>query len=222
MRFRGRWVSVLAAVAATTGLAASPAAAAGPQKFVFSTSGLSADAVFSNAPSSGDLAVGRVYTDVFVFAADQATKSDGATYQDDVVFVDAYSYKIDRRGSYVSVSSTYGWAGGDQVDFTGDARRLSSAALTARLTMETCTSRGCSSAGAADVTVSWTGTGATSTYRGTYRSSDPGQFTSTSRFSGTSRQATASGTVPVLGSSSATWASLSYGTYSDRTICRAC
>lgn len=221
MRARGRMVSVLAAVAATTALAASPAVASEPQKFSYSTSGLSADAAFSNAPSNGNLTVGQVYTDVFVFAADQASKSDGTTYQDDFAFVDAYSYKIDRRGNYVQVSSLLGWASGDDVELTGDSR-LSSATLKARLTMDKCTSRGCTSAGTDDVAVSWTGNGATSTYRGSYRTSEPGQFTSTSRFSGTARQATANGSVPVLGSATATWASLSYGTYTDRTICHAC
>jgi hypothetical protein len=88
--------------------------------------------------------------------------------------------------------------------------------------MQNCDERSCTAAGTSEVTVTWTGTGATSTYKGSYRTSDPGQFTSTGRFSGTSRQASASGTVPVLGSSSAIYGSIFSGTSTDRTICHAC
>ena len=222
MQRTGRLAGMVGAAAAVVLMSAGPAAAAAPTKFTFSTSGVSADAVFTNAPSDYNLVPGKVYTDVFVYAADQATKSDGTRYEEDFAFVDAYSYKIDRRGNYISVSSSFGFAGNDQVSFSGDARRLSTATLTARVDMHTCDERACTPAGVTDVSVSWSGTGSTSTFKGTYRTSDPGQFTSTGRFSGTSRQATASGTVPVLGSSSAVYGSISSGTYTDRTICHAC
>jgi hypothetical protein len=217
-----RLVGLLAAGVATVALSASPAAAAAPSKFTFSTSGLSADAVFTNAPADNSLVAGRVYTDVFVYAADQASKADGTRYEEDFAFVDVYSYKIDRRGNYVNVGSSYGFAGNDDVAFSGDSRKLASATLTARVPMQNCDERSCTAAGTSEVTVTWTGTGATSTYKGSYRTSDPGQFTSTGRFSGTSRQASASGTVPVLGSSSAIYGSIFSGTSTDRTICHAC
>jgi hypothetical protein len=183
---------------------------------------VSADAVFTNAPMDSGLVAGKVYTDVMVYASDQATTEDGATYTDDFTFVDVYSYKIDRRGNFSTVSSSFGFAGGDDVTFSGDARRLSTATLTARVDMQKCDARACTSVGTSDVSVSWSGTGPTTTYRGSFRTSDPGQFHSTGRFNGSSRGATAAGTVPVLGSTGAVFASISSGTDTQRTICHAC
>ena len=154
--------------------------------------------------------------------ADQAVKADGTSFQEDFAFVDVFSYKIDRRGSFVNVSSSFGFAGNDQVAFSGDARGLSSASLTAQVELQTCNDRGCTAAGTESVSVSWTGTGATTTYKGSVRTNDPGQFTSTGRFTGSSRQATASGTVPVLGTGSAFYGAISSGTSTDRTVCHAC
>lgn len=222
MKTASRLAGMVAAAAATVLMSAAPAAAAAPAKFTFSTSGVSAEAAFTNAPADNNLVAGKVYTDVFVYAADQATTADGTTYDEDFAFVDVYSYKVDRRGNFSTVSSSYGFAGGDQVTFSGDARRLSTATLAARVEMQTCTERACTAAGTSDINVSWSGTGATTTYKGAYRTNDPGQFTASGRFSGTSRQATATGTVPVIGSSSAVYASLSSGTYFERTICHAC
>ena len=222
MKRTTRLAGVLSAAAAALLLTAPPASASAPTKFTFSTSGVAADAVFSDAPADGSLVAGRVYTDVLVYAADQATKADGTRYENDFAFVDVFSYKIDRRGNYVHVGSSFGFAGNDEVTFSGDARRLSSATLTARVQMQRCDERSCTSAGTSDVSVTWTGTGATSTYKSSYRSSEPGQFTSTGRFSGTYRQASASGTVPVIGSGTAIYGSLWSGTHSDRTICHAC
>ena len=222
MRATTRLAGVLSATVAALALSAPPASAAAPTKFTFSTSGVSADAAFTNAPADYNLVPGQVYTDVFVYGADQATKADGTRYEEDFAFVDVYSYKIDRRGNYINVSSSFGFAGNDAVAFSGDSRKLTSASLAARVPMQTCDERSCTSAGTSDVTVSWTGTGATSTYKGSYRTSEPGQFTSTGRFSGSWRQATANGTVPVLGSATATYGSISSGTYTDRTVCHAC
>lgn len=222
MRTTRRIAAVMTAAVATLAISAPPASAAAPTKFTFSTSGVSAEAVFTDAPADYNLVPGRVYTDVFVYAADQATKADGTRYAEDFAFVSAYSYKIDRRGNYTTVASSFGFAGNDDVAFSGDSRRLTSATLTARLQMESCNERSCTSAGTSDVTVTWTGTGATTTYKGSYRTNDPGQFTSTGRFSGTHRQATADGTVPVLGSANAIYGSISSGTYTDRTICHNC
>ncbi len=222
MRTARGLAGMVAAAAAVVLLSAAPAVAAALAKFSFSTSGVSADAVFTNAPADYDLVAGKVYTDVFVQAADQATKADGTTYADDFAFVDVYFYKIDRRGNYTTVSSSFGFAGGDQITFSGDARRLSTATLTARLEMQSCNERGCTSAGTADVSVSWSGMGATTSFKGSYRTNDPGQFSASGRFSGTSRQATAGGTVPVIGSSSAIYGTISSGTSTDRTVCHAC
>lgn len=213
---------VIAAATAALVMTAAPAGAAAPAKFTFSSSGVSADAVFSNAPMDSGLVAGKVYTDVYVYAADQANTEDGMTYTDDFAFVDVFSYKIDRRGNFSPVSSSFGFAGGDDVTFTGDARRLSTATLTARVDMQKCDERACTSTGTSDVSVTWSGTGATTTYRGTVRTNDPGQFHTSGRFSGTERQATATGTVPVLGNTSAVFASIRSGTDTQRTICHAC
>lgn len=215
-------VGMVAAATAALVMTAAPAGAAAPAKFTFSTSGVSADAVFTNAPMDSDLVAGKVYTDVFVTAADQASTENGTTYTDDFAFVDVFSYKIDRRGNFTPVSSSFGFAGGDDVAFNGDARRLSTATLTARLDMQKCNAQGCASTGVSDVSVTWSGTGATTTYRGTVRTNDPGQFHTSTRFNGTERQATASGSVPVLGNADAVFASIRSGTDTSRTICHAC
>lgn len=216
---------VLTTVATPTALAAlppAPASAAGPTTYTFSGSGLSADAVFSDAPTDAAPVAGRVYTDVLVFAADETVTADGPTYTDDFAFVDVFSYKFDRRGTLVPVSSSFGSAGGDQVTFTADGKRLAAASLTAELALQSCTARGCTDAGTTNLAVSWTGDGPTTTYRSSFRTSDPGQFQSTGRFSGSSRMASATGTVPVLGNAGAVYASISSGTWTERTICHAC
>lgn len=221
MRAARRILSTIAAAAALAAVTAAPAAAAAPTKFTFSGSGLSADAVFSNLPA-GTPVVGRVYTDVLVYGADETTTADGTTYTDDFAYVDVFSYKFDRNGNTVPVSSSFGEAAGDQATFTADPKRLATASLTAQVNMQSCTDRGCRSTGTAAVSVTWTGNGATSTYKSSNRTSDPGEFLSTGRFSGSSRQASATGSVPVLGTATALYASISSGTWSERTICHGC
>lgn len=222
MRAARRVLTTIATAAALAAMTMTPASAAGATKFTISGSGLSADAVFSNAPTDGAPVAGRVYTDVLVFGADDTVTADGTTYTDDFAFVDVFSYKFDRRGALVPVSSLSGAAGGDQVSFTADGKRLATASLTAEVAMQSCTSRGCTDAGTATVSVTWTGNGATTTYKSSFRTNDPGQFFSTGRFSGTSRGASATGSVPVLGNASAVFASISSGTWTERTICHGC
>lgn len=222
MRAARRVLTTLATAAALAAVTMTPASAAGPAKFTFSGNGLSADAVFSNAPTDSGPVAGRVYTDVFVFAADQTVTADGTTYTDDFAFVDVFSYKFDQRGNFTPVSSSFGEAGGDQVTFTADGKRLATASLTAEVAMQSCTERGCTGAGTTTVSVTWTGNGPTTTYKSSFRTNDPGQFHSTGRFSGSSRAASATGTVPVLGNAAAVFASISSGKWTDRTICHGC
>ena len=210
--------TVAVAAAASALLGASPAAAATPDRLTVSSTGLSADAVFSNAPADGRLVTGQVYTDVFVYAADHAVTPDGVTHPEDFAWVDVYSYKADRRGVIGTVSSSAGHASGAQAEFTADGSRLASATLTAQVPLESCTQRACRSAGIADVSVRWSATGATTTVKGSYRTSDPGQFSSTGRFTGSSREASATGAVPVLGTATSVHASISSGTWTERTI----
>ena len=222
MRAARRVLTTIATTAALAAVTVTPASAAGPARFTVSGSGLSADAVFSNAPVDGPLVANQIYTDVFVYAADEAITADGTTYADDFAFVDVFSYKVDRRGNLAMVSSSSGQAGGDQVNFTADGKRLATASLTANVPMQACTAKGCTDAGTATVSVTWTGTGATTTYKSSFRTSDPGQFHSTGRFSGSSRGASAAGTVPVLGNATAVFASISSGTWTERSICHGC
>jgi hypothetical protein len=98
MRAARRVLSTIAAAAAVAAVTMTPASAAGPTKFTFSGSGPSADAVFSDAPTDAAPVAGRVYTDVFVYAADETVTADGTTYTDDFAFVDVFSYKFDRAG----------------------------------------------------------------------------------------------------------------------------
>jgi hypothetical protein len=221
MRLRRALTTIAAAVTVATLTAATPAAA-GTTNFSVSGRGLSADAVFSNFPENGNPVTGTVYTDVFVFAADEATTIDGTTYSDDFVFVDVFKYKIDWRGRLVPVSDRSGEASGDQVTFTGDARKLTTASVTARVPMETCTPTGCSPSGTASISVTWTGEGPTTTFKSSYRTNDPGQFLASGRFTGTSRMASATGSVPALGNDTALFASISSGKWTDRTICHGC
>jgi hypothetical protein len=222
MRAARRVLTTIATAAALAAVTMTPASAAGPTKFTFSGSGLSADAVFSDAPTDAAPVAGRVYTDVFVYAADETITADGTTYTDDFAFVDVFSYKFDRRGALVPVSSNFGQAGGDQVTFTADGKRLATASVTADLTLQSCTARGCTDAGTTTLSVTWTGNGATTTSKSSFRTSDPGQFQSTGRFSGSSRMASATGTVPVLGNAAAVFGSISSGTWTERTICHGC
>jgi hypothetical protein len=222
MRAARRVLTTIATAAALAAVTMTPASAAGPVTFTVSGSGLSADAVFTDAPLDAPPVTGRVYTDVFVYAADEAVTADGTTYTDDFAFVDVFSYKFDRRGNQVLVSSTSGSAGGDQVTFTADGKRLATASLTASVALRSCTSRGCTDADTTNVSVTWTGNGPTTTFKNSFRTNDPGQFHSTGRFSGSSRAASATGTVPVLGDATAVFAGISSGAWTERTICHGC
>ena len=221
MRVRRALTTFAAAVTAAVLTAATPAAAA-TTNFTVSSKGLSAEAVFSNFPANGTPVTGTVYTDVYVYAADQATVVDGTTYTDDFVFVDVFKYKFNWRGDFVPVSDRIGEAGGDRVTFTGDAKKLTNASLTARVPMQTCTETGCSPSGTATISVTWTGEGPTTTYKSSYRTNDPGQFHASGRFTGTSRMASASGSVPALGDRHAVFASISSGSSVERSICHGC
>lgn len=63
--------------------------------------------------------------------------------------MDVYSYKVDRRGNDSTVSSSFGFAGNDEVDSAGDGRRLSTATLAARVGMHQSGEWACTSAGGA-------------------------------------------------------------------------
>ena len=221
MRVRRALTTLAAALTVATLTATTPAAAA-PLTFTVSMKGLSAEAAFSNFPTNGTPVPGRVYTDVFVFTADEATTVDGTTFTDDFAFVDVFKYTFDRRGFPVLVSDRSGQASGDRVTFTADSRKLTTASLTARVPMETCTETGCSPSGTATISVTWTGDGPTTTFKSSYRTNDPGQFHASGRLTGTSRMATARGSVPVLGNATAIYGSITSSKSAERTICHGC
>lgn len=213
-------ISALLAAATLTLTAATPASAA-PNGFSFSTKGLSADAFFSDLPQSTAPVAGQVYTDVFISAADQAVTSDGQRFDDRFVLLDIYSYTFDRRGNFVPVSARFGVAGGDAVTLTGD-RRLTSAALSAQVELQSCDDRRCSPAGTTSVSATWTGTGETTRVVGSFRVSSR-SFSYHGRVNGSSRQASASASIPGVSTGPSLFASLFYGSSSERYIChRSC
>ena len=99
MRAARRVLTTLATATALAAVTMAPASAAGPTTLTFSGNGLSADAVFSDAPIDSSPVAGRVYTDVFVFAADETVTANGTTYTEDFAFVDVFSYKFDQRAT---------------------------------------------------------------------------------------------------------------------------
>ena len=96
----------------------------------FSQTGNGADAGWSTSPADGLLVPGVLYTDTYVSVSDQAVKQDGTVYADKFLFVDQFSYMIDRKGIFVGVSETFGFAGGSDVSLTVN-RTLTSASVTA-------------------------------------------------------------------------------------------
>jgi len=183
-------VAVLGVVLALV-VAASPAQAAG-HTFHFSAKGPGAEAFWSTLPVTGVAEPGVVYTDTFLFTAQQAVNEDGTRFDDKFLFIDRFSYKFDRRGNFIFVSDTFGDAGGDAVALAVDARRLTSASVSADVALTTCTDTRCVDAGTATVSGSWTGTGELLRISETFRISSK-TFTEVFRFQGTSRDAAATG-----------------------------
>ena len=195
--------NVLALVAlATLVLPVTPVAAdttgGGGTSYHFSQTGNGADAGWSTSPADGQLIAGVVYTDTYVSISDQAVKQDGTVYADKFLFIDQYSYMIDRRGNSVTVSETVGFAGGTDVALSVN-RTLTSASVAAVVSLSTCTAdrRGngtCVDAGTGSVDVSWTGQGDVIKQSGTYHVVSKG-FTETSKSRESYRNATASGSL---------------------------
>lgn len=210
-------VAALCTTAALPLLCASPAGAAARQGFSFSTTGLTAESFFSTLPAGGQPVAGREYTDVYLTAADQATRSDGTSYQDDFAYVEVFSYTVDRRGNLVAGKDSSGVAQGAAVSFTGD-RKLGQADLSATVALTTCDSRGCSDAGTQHVTASWTGTGESVRISGTSHVSSR-SFVENSHQNGSSRSATGTGVLGSTNLGQAQFANLFYGSYSDRFVC---
>lgn len=170
----------------------------GGTSYHFSQTGNGADAGWSTSPADGQLVTDVVYTDTYVSISDQAVKQDGTVYADKFLFVDQYSYMIDRRGNDTFVSETVGVAGGTDVALSVN-RTLTSASVTAAVSLSTCSAdrRGnitCVDAGIGSVAISWTGQGDVIKQSGTYHVVSKG-FTETSKTRASYRNATASGSL---------------------------
>lgn len=145
---------------------ASPASAAAPPRFSYSTTGISADAFFSDAPADGNLLPRTIYHDTFITAGQSATKSDGTTSQGSFVYYDQYSYSIDRRGNFVFEGQRFGYAEG--VSFTAD-KKLNEASVSATVQIVDCDANfDCVEGRTQQVDIGWNGYGETTRVRGTF------------------------------------------------------
>jgi hypothetical protein len=177
------------------------AAATGPGdggSYRFSATGKGAEAVWSNFPIDGQPITNVVYTDTYLFTAEQAVKQDGTVYSDKFLFVDQISYKVDRRGNWVLVLETFGFAGGSDVSLSVD-RQLTSASASASVALATCTpgphgGYSCEDGGIGSVAASWVGQGDLLRQSGTFHLGSSG-FTQNGQFRGSFRNATANGSL---------------------------
>lgn len=198
----------------------SPAQAAGIE-FRFTAEGPGADAFWTTFPEDGVPEPNVVYTDTFLFTADEAVTENGEEFQNKFLFVEQFSFKFDRRGNFIPVSDTFGFAGGDDVSLTVDARRLTSAAVRAVVQFEQCDARGCTPVGSELVEASWTATGPLTHNTGTFVSSSSSS-TFVSRFRGTSREASATGRIGDQDLGVTEFASIFNSGFTDMLICHHC
>jgi len=186
-----RKILALVALAALL-LPAMPVAAAG-NAFHFSATGQGAEAGWTTFPADGIPVTNVVYTDTFLFTAEQAFTADGEVFSDKFLFIDQFSYKFDRSGNFIFVSQTFGFAGGSDVSLSVDSK-LTSASVTASVALTTCNNRRCADAGIGSVVASWTGQGDLIRSNGVSHFGSPGS-TQNSHFRGSFRNATASGSL---------------------------
>ena len=215
MRKSCTFLVLSALVAALGGAAAAPAHAAAPPGFSYSSTGITADAFFSDAPADGNLVPRTTYHDTFISASQSATRSDGTTSQGSFAIFDQYSYSIDRHGDFVFLGERFGYAEG--VDFSAD-KKLTQAALSATLPVDNCDANyDCVAGGTQQVSVTWTGYGTLTRVRGTNTVHNR-TLHYTERWDGTSRQASASTT----GLGDQVYASLFSGKNSGRCMGEGC
>jgi len=205
-------------------VAASPAQAAG-NTFHFSVKGPGAEAFWSTFPVSGTPEPGVVYTDTYLTTVQQAVREDGTRFQDNFLFIDRFSYKFDRRGNFIFVSDTFGFASGDAVALSVDASKLTSASVSADVALTTCTEEHgefvCVDAGTATVRASWTGTGELVRVSETFRAGSK-TFTEVFRFRGTLRDATATGGMNGTDFGTSLFADIFNASSADLFVCHGC
>lgn len=200
-------------------LTAMPVAAAG-NAFHFSATGKGAEAGWTTFPVDGIPITNVVYTDTFVFASEDAIMADGEEFSDKFAFIDQISYKIDRRGNFVLVSETFGFAGGSDVNLTVDSKLLS-ASLTASVALQTCTERQCTDDGIGSLVASWAGQGDVIRQSGTFHVTSK-TFTQSGQFRGSFRNATATGSLDGSSFGTQFFADIFSSTSRDVFVCHGC
>ena len=204
--------------------AAVPAHASGSTNSHSSSRGSGASASFSTLPSGGAVP-NTVYTDTYVGAAHDLTTADGTRDRDDAVYVDRFSYAYDGSGTFVPVSYAYGFAHGSSVTLSA-SNSLSSASVTATVPLTVCAidadwSSTCAGSVDTPIGVAWTGQGTTS--RGHSVSNwSTGGSRYVSRYNGTFRDASASGTLGGDELGSSRWGQLYDVNAMSLSICHEC
>jgi hypothetical protein len=167
---------------ALSALVATPASAAGAETLHFSFKGQTADAFFSSVDPSG-----CVFTEVGVFAVDGRVKETGhpAVSSEAFIFISQFDACTDTLLLAADGSATLA-PGEFQID-----QQLTTASLNTTIEVFDFVS---GTSFPVDVSVSWTGVGATFRIKDHFQIKTPG-FKVNSRFDGTFREATASGTV---------------------------
>jgi hypothetical protein len=216
---------LLALVVGLAGIGLQPARAGGGEggggggSFHYSMAGKGAEGGWTNCPIYP--AVNQVCTDTYLSVAEQVYKEDGSKIPSTTLSFYQSNYKIDRKGNYVFISDVYGY--GENASLTID-NQLTSATASASVMVTTCTidRRGnynCVDSGPLQVSASWSG------YGSLVRSSSTSHtiskdYTYNSHFSGTYRNATASGQLNGADLGTLYYADLFNSRWSEVYICR--
>jgi hypothetical protein len=218
-----RRLIVLGALFASLLLVGTNAAAAG-NAFRFSAKGPGAEAFWSTFPESGNPVPGVIYTDTFVFTAEQAVRENSTRTEQKFLFIDQFSYKVDNRGNFIAVSDTFGEASGADVTLSVGSK-LTSASVSATVALTTCTfgrTGECADAGTVTVNVTWTGQGGDLVRRSeTFRASSK-TFTEVFRFRGTFRDAIATGRLNGTSLGTSQFADIFNASSAELFICHGC
>lgn len=208
---------VLTAAAAVALTTAVPADAATPVAYRYSTTGLAAEALFSDAPADfSTVTPGVVYHDTYVSSGQQATRSDGTVSNGSFVYYDEFDYSFDAAGNFIGEGEVFGYADGAAVTLT-ESKKLASASLRATVATFACdAARNCTE-GTLPVAVDWTGTGDVTHQVGNFLVHNR-TLQINSHQNGYYRHATATG----AGLGTSVYADLFSGKYSERCVGSGC
>jgi hypothetical protein len=205
-------------------IVAIPATASASTTYQFMSHGSTATASFSTLPSDGPRP-NIVYTDTHVFAAHDATMTNGTRYRNNFTSVSRFSYKFNDDGSFVPVAQAFGFAHGEGVSLAVSGG-LTTGTINASVPITRCEfssdgSQSCADAGATALNVRWTGQG-TVTRGVSITNSSSGTSRYISRFNGRFRNASASGTLGSDDLGTSRWATLSDTNSMSLNICHGC